>query len=476
MVLTIKAISYKGQPLIPPIEAVFDEQGGTLGRSSSNHLMLTDNEKVVSGEHAAITYENGSYYYSDTSLNGTFVTNRNQRIHHEKVRLEDDDKLQVGEYHLVLSISEKATHRSSRHPEVTPDSLSLSMFDQEGLESRELQITDILEKERLPDTDEIIRNKEALEFHSAFTNDQGASIDDSFVPPEPMGIGPQKGDSTLPDDLTLDDFFGSDVGSRLTASGAERFHAPMPGDEHGQSKSISRQEDRKDLIGLPERSASPGGEPKHAPRAPSASGEPAMTAKSSQSRPDKSSAELLRDFFNAAGLEEPNDFSREACSKLMCDVGTMLRELVYGLMTVLRGRSELKSHLRASMTTIKPVDNNPLKFSPTVEEALITCLLRKHAGFIDAVDAIHEGFEDIKNHQLAIAAGIQASLASILRRFEPKNISVKFNEGLVLQKKAKCWDEYKKTYMLVVEEALEDFFGEDFVRAYEEQIEKLRTR
>jgi type VI secretion system FHA domain protein len=178
----------------------------------------------------------------------------------------------------------------------------------------------------------------------------------------------------------------------------------------------------------------------------------------------------------AAGIEETGVYSGEECSELIRSIGSMLKELVDGLMTVLRGRSELKSQLRVSMTTLKPVENNPLKFSPNVEEALKSCLLNKHPGFIDAVDAIHEGFEDIKNHQLAITAGIQASLVSILKRFEPERFSEKFSEGLVLQKKAKCWDEYRQAYRQIVEEALEDFFGEVFVRAYEEQIDKLRTR
>lgn len=476
MVLTIKVISYKGQPLISPIEAVFDERGGTLGRSPSNHLVLMDNEKVVSGEHATITYENGSYHYSDTSLNGTRVINRNQRIHHDKIRLENDDNLQVGEYHLTLSISGNATHRSSHHPQPEQDPLSLSMFDLDGPQSREPLMSDILGNDGLPDRDKNISADKTSEFHSAFSNDQGASIEDSFVPPEPIGIAPQEFNSTLPDDLTLDDFFGSDVGSRLTAAGAEGYKVQIPGDKRRQDRSAPWEEGRKDFSELLETSASLGKKAEHTPPVPSESEQLSVAAQDSRSSHSEVSAELLREFFMAAGVEEIGGYSREECSKLMRSVGSILRELVDGLLTVLRGRSELKSQLRISMTTLKPVENNPLKFSPTVEEALKTCLLNKHPGFIDAVDAIHEGYEDIKNHQLAITAGIQASLVSILKRFDPQRFSEKFKEGLILQKKAKCWDEYRQAYRQIVEEAIEDFFGEVFVRTYEEQIEKLRTK
>lgn len=458
-----------------PIEAVFDEQGGTLGRSSGNHLVLTDNEKVVSGEHGTITYENGSYYYIDTSLNGTRVTNRNQRIHHEKIRLSDDDKLQVGEYHLVLSISGNTIHRSSHHPQSAQDPLSLSMFDHDGPESREPLMSDILGNNGLSDRDEYINTDETPEFHSAFSNDQSASLGDSFVPPEPIGIPAREGHSAFPDNLTLDDFFGSDGGSKLTAAVTEGRRAPVPDDEHLRGRSIPWEENRKDFNRPPE-SSSKDREAEQLSRVPPASEQPVMAAKNNQPSHGAISAELLRELFMAAGIEETGVYSEEECLKLMRSIGSILRELVDGLMTVLRGRSELKSQLRVSMTTLKPVENNPLKFSPSVGEALKSCLLNKHPGFIDAVDAIHEGYDDIKNHQLAITAGIQASLVSILKRFEPQRFAEKFREGLVLQKKAKCWDEYRQAYRQIVEEALEDFFGEVFVRAYEEQIDKLRMR
>jgi type VI secretion system FHA domain protein len=476
MALTIKAISYKGQPLISPIEAVFDKQGGTLGRSPRNRLVLMDNEKVVSGEHATITYENGSYYYIDTSLNGTRITNRNQRIHHEKIRLKDDDKLQVGEYHLVLTISGNATQRPSDDSEPVQDPLLLSIFDQNAPESRESLGNDISGGNGFSDPGQNISDDKAQEFRSAFSNDRAASIDDSFVPPEPIRVESKGNNSPLPDDLTLDDFFGSDVGSRLTAAGAEGYNVPIHGYERHQGLSIAREKGHEDFGEFPERSAFPGKEAEHRPPVPGASEQLSVAANNSRSSPEELLAEPLREFFKAAGIEEFGGYSEEQCLTLMRSVGSILRELVDGLMTVLRGRSELKSQLRVSMTTLKPVENNPFKFSPTVEEALKSCLLNNHPGFLDAVDAVHEGYEDIKNHQLAITAGIQASLVSILKQFEPQRFADKFKEGLVLQKKAKCWDEYRQAYRQIVEQALEDFFGEVFVRAYEEQIDKLRTR
>jgi type VI secretion system FHA domain protein len=441
MVLTIKAISYKGQPLVSPLTAVFEKHGGTLGRSSDNHLVLADEEKIVSGEHGIIKYENESYYYIDMSLNGTQVTNRNQVLHHEKILIKDQDALQVGDYDLELRLSSEASEASTDRHEHRQDALSISMFDKGTKEDREAPTEDNL------DTDDLsyfLTNDKSNEYPNngpATNSDFGLEIDSSFDPPAPADASRQA--SALPRDLSLDDFFNSDKSAISTNSGPDF-----------SSMQTSVNESNPPIHRKPEK--------------------PPVIKKQSEAHPTEAHRDLLNTFLSATGIEASNDFPEDKIPKLMRTAGIVLRELVAGLMTVLRGRSELKSHFRVSMTTLKPAENNPLKFSPTVEEALKSFLINSHPGFIDAVDAVREGYEDITNHQLAITAGVQASLASILKRLDPQHFSEKFKDGLVLQKKTKCWDEYRQSYEQIVEEAIEDFFGDDFARAYEKQIDKLQ--
>ena len=197
--------------------------------------------------------------------------------------------------------------------------------------------------------------------------------------------------------------------------------------------------------------------------------------KNSNEMPAAVSSDVLEVFFKALGITDSTVLPKEHLVELMQTAGHVIRELVDGLMTILRGRTEQKSQFRVSVTTIKKVENNPLKFSPTSKEALKALLINKPSGFLTAVDAIHEGFEDIKNHQLAITAGIQASLIHILSRFDPIRFEKKYEEGIIIQKKTKCWNEYRQSYHQMVEEAIEGFFGEAFVQAYEAQSEKLRS-
>jgi predicted component of type VI protein secretion system len=57
------------------------------------------------------------------------------------------------------------------------------------------------------------------------------------------------------------------------------------------------------------------------------------------------------------------------------DLGEILRVVVDGVMEVLRARERIKDEFRMRMTTFKPADNNPLKFSANVDDALYNLLV-----------------------------------------------------------------------------------------------------
>jgi type VI secretion system FHA domain protein len=144
-------------------------------------------------------------------------------------------------------------------------------------------------------------------------------------------------------------------------------------------------------------------------------------------------------------------------------------------MTILQARSELKSQFRVSMTVIRPSENNPLKFSAHGEDAIKQLLRGDDAAFLDPIAAVKESFEDIGNHQMALAAGIQSSLMTLLKRFDPEHFEKRFDRGLAIGRQAKSWNAYREAYDGIVREIMEEIFGTAFSRAYEQQIQKLRS-
>ncbi len=87
MSLILKVLSFKNKP-ITEIDAVsIGNNGGSIGRSDDNALVLPDTEKFVSRHHATISVENGCYYLSDTSLSGVYINGQEPPLNNATERI-----------------------------------------------------------------------------------------------------------------------------------------------------------------------------------------------------------------------------------------------------------------------------------------------------------------------------------------------------------------------------------------------------
>ena len=74
------------------------------------------------------------------------------------------------------------------------------------------------------------------------------------------------------------------------------------------------------------------------------------------------------------------------------------------------------------MTHFRPADNNPLKFSANVDDALHNLLVKRNAAYLGPVDAFEDAFDDLRNHQLAMLAGMRVAFDSLLAEFDPDRL------------------------------------------------------
>jgi type VI secretion system protein len=176
--------------------------------------------------------------------------------------------------------------------------------------------------------------------------------------------------------------------------------------------------------------------------------------------------------------------SPERASTLFAEQGEMFREMVQGLIEILAARAGVKSEFRLEQTTIQPRENNPLKFSRSVEEAITTLLEGGDKGYLPPVEAVREGFEDVKAHQLAVFAGMQVALTALLQRFQPDRLEERMaREGgfaAVFKggKKSRYWDAFCELYQEIAREAEDDFhalFGREFAEAYEMEVRSRKA-
>ncbi len=96
--------------------------------------------------------------------------------------------------------------------------------------------------------------------------------------------------------------------------------------------------------------------------------------------------------------------------------------------------------------------------------------------------AFEDAFADLRNHQIAMLAGMRTAYESMLAQFDPDRLQEQFDrrlkKGLGMPAKLRYWELYRERYQEVSgdpETSFAKLFGGEFARAYEEQLSKLKA-
>jgi type VI secretion system FHA domain protein len=128
--------------------------------------------------------------------------------------------------------------------------------------------------------------------------------------------------------------------------------------------------------------------------------------------------------------------------------------------------------------------NNPLKFSAGDDDALAALLGAGRRTDMEPHEAIADALRDIRLHELASMAAMQAAVRSVLEGLDPAKLRAGAEQGggltlLPTQKKARAWDNYESLYTRTVQALADDFdsaFGKAFARAYERSLQEVSAR
>jgi type VI secretion system FHA domain protein len=181
----------------------------------------------------------------------------------------------------------------------------------------------------------------------------------------------------------------------------------------------------------------------------------------------------------AAGIE-----GVEPSAELARTLGSMLRTSIGGVMDLLRARERMKDDMRLRGTTFKAQHNNPLKFSANVADAFHNMLVKNNPAYLAPADACDDALHDVRDHQAAIVAAMRLAFESMLAQFDPTRLQDDFDrqlkKGSILGVPAKLryWDLYREKYGELAKDADASFhalFGEEFAKAYEDQLERLQA-
>ncbi len=133
------------------------------------------------------------------------------------------------------------------------------------------------------------------------------------------------------------------------------------------------------------------------------------------------------------------------------------------------------------VTQVKVSENNPLKFAANAEDALGNLLGRRNPAYLPPQEAFDDAFNDVRFHQLAMLAGVRAGFDNLMNRFDPaqlqESIDRQGKRGLFGGGKTSYWERYAERFQEMSADRDETFrrlFGEEFARAYEQQLSVLK--
>ncbi|WP_248748438.1 type VI secretion system-associated FHA domain protein TagH [Pseudomonas sp. MWU15-20650] len=421
-------------------EKSMDQGVMAIGRNSDNDWVLPDPERLVSSQHCVIQYKDGRYYLTDNSTNGVELVNAGIRLRRGNSEpLQDGELIRIGDYEIQARID----------------------FNVQAVDSQ-------------PFAGDSPNSFEAL---------MGAVA--STPAPTPM-IAPQfhgaSSMETLPD---LFDFLSPTAVPPPTVADhvpceQHDFRPPTPVAVPVVEKPVAQgsviPEDWDLFADTPAPVVSVA--PPPAPViAPPPVVEPARPVADSEPSPD-----LLQAFLRGAGLDQLR-LDKADASAQMESIGRSYRLMVEGLIDVLRARASLKGEFRMQQTMIRPAENNPLKFAPNADEALLLLLRHGNLAFMAPDVAVRDSFDDLRAHQLAVMAGVEAAIKHLLSRFEPAQLEERMGKPGGLSslfngsRQAQYWQQFTELYSNISREAQDDFqdlFGREFSRAYEEHSARQR--
>lgn len=463
MALKLRVISDHYKALGKRSSRLFGVGGGRIGRASDNDWVLPDPDRYVSSHHAKVTFRSGAWVLEDTSTNGIFINGADTPVSMEgPYALQDGDRLRVGEYDILVSIDERNDFPADASgqllvPKRIKDKAPPSIIPEDLGE--ELDITDLI-------TDAASKPANQPYDLQAFSAG-GPPKSDTAPGAKPNSTGQASpapapspgGFSSLLDSLINDDE------PRTVVHSKKEEDWPLQ----------TRPYDRKTLQAL----TSPGALARPADRVETPAPErPAAPQRRSSDQVDSG----VEAFCRGAGID-PAALPADAQSQLLTVAGQVLREAVLGLTEALKGRSDLKSRLRLSQTTIQPGENNPLKFSASVDEAVLRLLDPHSTRYLGPVETIRDSFADLRTHQTALVAAIQAGIDEFMNRIEPGELQERFDRGLKrgallgAANKMKYWDLYVEFYQTLNQrndQGLPPVFAEELARTYAEKVLQKR--
>ncbi|UVK44062.1 type VI secretion system-associated FHA domain protein TagH [Mesorhizobium sp. AR07] len=468
-----------------------DEGELVIGRSADAGWRIDDPDMFISRAHCKISGGRDGYFVTDTSSSGLFINDSDSPLGAGKsTRLQSGMRLRLGDYIVHVDL-QMPTAQAPAAGQPAPERLPPASRVPVSIGRDDFFSAKVEEEPRRPrpaDLPNPFEQPVAGAFERATSSQRSSPAFDDPFSLDPVSTPVSKNAAAYPepggaashaDPFSLDAVPSSSRGAEQAAGKPSDFNddfgfgpAAAPSSTNGAGSTGQRER-----VAQRPQSANPWDLPVQPADAPpprvGVAPKPARLPAAAQ----MGDMALRSAFLRGMGVEEADFPGRDSIAE-MEKFGREYRLMMEGLMQLLRKRAEEKGNARVAQTMVGASEVNPLKFLPTVDDAIVTLIAERSPGFLAGEAAIADAVRDLAQHHVRAWRGIQAALRRMIDRFDPAAIEeeLKSNSaiGTLLSggRGAKLWELYQKRHREIAESAEKSFLGEigtDFRDAYEEE-------
>ncbi len=479
MILTLEVVGPQAAALGDSSRKQFDDKGGTIGRSRENDWVIADS--YVSGVHARIHYRNGRFFIVDSSANGTSLKTRANRLTKGQwYAIDDMDRLFLDTIEiraLIHSTANKDTVPLAVTPSPHPATEVMHPGAATGAPQMDNRMEDTPPSRTTPlsmPTDAVLAvllgERDVSSFEREFLN------------------------TPLPDDMPDDE--ADDASARHSSSAAAHVpahmsapvpferttalpsaQAPAPSDDD-VPRTIALNLTGHALAGM----TGPTGMTASAPPSSSANATSVdaefadvfdgTSTLVSGHAPGLLDTQMVKGLL--AGVAIPTETVTPELAETLTHV---LRHCIQGLLELQQQRDTMKDAFRLSVTKFKPAENNPLRFSANVEDALYNLLVKRNPAYLAPPEAVIASFRDAQAHDEAMVNALRVAFFQMMNHFDPQHFGGGKSGGFFSAKKDAGWDKFREHYAELRKQpdgGFSTLFGETFARAYQDELDRLK--
>jgi type VI secretion system protein ImpI len=430
MTLTLRIENLTTLPDGGPLSvSIKGKRGLDIGRDQYLDWTLPDSSRFISGKHCEVRWHDGAYWLHDISTNGTFLNGADSRLKAPH-RLRDGDRFTIGQYIIAAAMDDEIVEPNEAAPAHMP--------------SRDENLWD-----GGPDAADPIDPRQLKGPHDAVPVrpdflDWAVDVPAPAARPVPSAAVSVSSVRRMPVATEHDSW----------AEGPPPPPAPQP-----------------EVIPVPSPRRPGSGEAKQPWSVPES--DPPVTSQRSVDTDEM--ARFVQLVARGAGL--PDDaFAGRDPAELAEQFGRLMKLATDNMKQLLEARQQAKRLARSpNQTTVQAINNNPLKFAPTPEDALRIMFGSQNRSYLDSERAFAQGFDDLKKHQIKTYTAMQQAVTLLMRDVDPATIeatspSDRGLAGIVGSRKARLWDVYVARWQAHAkrhDNGILDTFMDYFARCYD---------